>query len=47
MRTNFTEESFEFYVRGDEIVEFDVTVFVAVSHHDCIERCVAHTVACT
>jgi len=42
----FTEECFELDVSSDEIVKLDVSVFVRVSHHDCIERRIAHTVAC-
>jgi len=45
-RWHFTEESFEFDVSGNEIIEFHMTIFVTVSHHNCVERCVAHAVTC-
>jgi len=42
----FTEESFKLDVSGDEIVEFHMSIFVAVSHHNGIERSIAYTVTC-
>jgi len=45
-RCSFTKECLELDVSGDEVVEFDSTVLITVTHHDCIERCVAHSITC-